>query len=215
MPRFKSDSEPRLYNFQQRKFQRATSQQRGEMKLTEQPDAEVFEHLRQGDSTALGVLYDRYHTPVYRLALRMLGKPSDAEDLTHEVFLLLWQKAAYDPCRGTLLGFLLLLTRSRSINRLRRTQMQNRVTQHLGQGLPAAIETPLLEEISLEETSTLVREALQLIPETQQKILEMTYYDGLSQREIADQLNLPLGTVKSRARQGLLKLKKLLSEWVN
>jgi RNA polymerase sigma-70 factor (ECF subfamily) len=185
------------------------------MKLTEQSDAEVFEHLRRGNSSALGVLYDRYRTPVYRLALRILGKASDAEDLTHEVFLVLWQKAAYDPERGSLLGFLLMMTRSRSINRLRRTQLHQRVTQQLGQGLPATIETPLLEEISLEETSILVREALQSIPETQQQILEMTYYDGLTQSEIADQLNLPLGTVKSRARQGLLKLKKLLSEWVN
>ncbi len=185
------------------------------MNLTEQSDADIFECLRQGNSRALGILYDRYHTAVYRLALRILGKASDAEDLTHEVFLLLWQKAAYDPERGSLLGFLLMVTRSRAINRLRRVQLQSRVTQQLGQGLPINLESPLLEEMSLEETSTQVRAALKLIPAAQQQILEMAYYDGLSQSEIANQLDLPLGTVKTRSRQGLIKLKKLLSDWVN
>lgn len=187
----------------------------GEMSVADRSDAEVFQLLQQGDSAALGVLYDRYGSSVYRLALKILGKVGDAEDLTHEVFLILWQKGGYNPQRGSLLTFLLLLTRSRSINRLQRSQIQRRAVDRLERSLAYRSETPGLEAISLAETTDRVQDALQQLPSAQREILELSYYRGLSQSEIAEQIEIPLGTVKSRARQGLLKLRQLLSDLVD
>nr|WP_287128256.1 sigma-70 family RNA polymerase sigma factor [Candidatus Cyanaurora vandensis] len=177
------------------------------------PDREVFRSLQAGDLTALSVLYDRYGGLVHRLALRVLGNVSEAEDLTQEIFLMLWKNQGYDPNRGSLSNYLLTLTRSRAIDRLRSRSSNLRFLQKWSQNVPTPPTTPF-EHAALGERSTQVRAALQELPLNQRQVLELAYYDGLTQMQIADTLNTPLGTVKTRARQGLLKLRQLLQDFV-
>lgn len=180
----------------------------------EQDDSEIMAAVQKGDQVALGILYDRYGAVVYRLALRIIGRSPDAEDLTQEIFLCLSKTTPYDPSRGSLITFLLTLTRSRSLNRLRQNQSQDQRWQRLTQQHP--IKTPNLpmETARLAELSQRVSDALQTLPAQQRQVLELAYYDGLSQSEITQQLDIPLGTVKTRSRQGLLKLRNLLKDLV-
>lgn len=179
-----------------------------------QTDTKVFQALKSGDLSALGAIYDRYGTAVYRLALRILGNVAEAEDLTQEVFLTFWRSSTYDPNRGSMLVFLMTLTRSRAINRLHQSRSQQQLLQRWGRSLPPESFNPLMDKASLSEISQLIFKALQQLPENQRQVLEMAYYDGMSQSEITQQLNVPLGTVKTRARQGLLKLRRLLKDLV-
>jgi RNA polymerase sigma-70 factor, ECF subfamily len=178
-----------------------------------QSDLQVVVALQQGDSHALSAVYDRYGTAVYRLALRMLTNATEAEDLTQEVFLAFWRGVAkYDPQRGTLLVFLLIITRSRALNRLQQQTSQRNLQQRFGNHLPTTPNQPGMESATLTELSERMTGALQQLPIAQKQVLEMAYYEGKSQSTIAQELDLPLGTVKTRSRQGLLKLRESLRD---
>lgn len=183
--------------------------------VTDRTDGELYQDLRAGDQAALGKLYDRYSSLVYRLALRMLTQPQEAEDLTQEVFLYLWRSDRYSPERGSLSSFLTTVTRSRAIDRIRSRSTQLKFLQQWGQTMKNELPslTPF-ELASLGQRSDFVRVALAQLPEKQRTLLEMAYYEGLSQSEIAAQLEIPLGTVKTWSRQGLLSLRKHLNEWI-
>ena len=178
-------------------------------------DAELVAELTVDSSRALGLLYDRYAGLVYGLAMKILGAPSEAEDLTQEIFLTFCTKCDYDPSRGSLGAFLVTLTRSRAIDKIRARTRKDHFLEQFGEtvieGSPAA--SPL-EELSIAECSNRVRAALAELPDTQRRVLEMAYYRGLSQTEIADELATPLGTVKSWARRGLLSLRDSLAPLV-
>jgi RNA polymerase sigma-70 factor, ECF subfamily len=177
-------------------------------------DGAVMNALCQGQPAALEILYDRYGGLVYKLALRMLSQPEAAADLTQEVFFSLWEKPdRYNPSRGSLAVFLTVFTRSQALNRIRQFKSQQQLTARFGQEvLPTHYERPGLEQLSLEELADRVRHALQNLPDAQRQVLELAYYDGLSQSDITAQTGIPLGTVKSRSRQGLLKLQHLLQD---
>jgi RNA polymerase sigma-70 factor, ECF subfamily len=188
----------------------------GQPMLANESDLHVLTALRQGDPNALGIIYDRYGAVVYRLGLRMLANPTEAEDLTQEVFLAFWRGVdKYDADRGTLLVFLLTITRSRALNRLKQQSSQHNLQQRVGSYLPQADRHPGLESATLAELQERMGLALQALPATQKQVLEMGYYQGKSQSEIAQELDLPLGTVKTRSRQGLLKLRQLLQDLVD
>ena len=164
---------------------------------------------------AIGLLYDRYAGLVYGLAMKALGAPAEAEDLTQEIFLTLCTKCDYDPERGSLTAFLVTLTRSRAIDKIRARTRKTRLLDHWGDAVaPSAPSASPLEELSLAESSTQVRAALATLPDAQRRVLEMSYYRGLTQIEIADELAAPLGTVKSWTRKGLLKLRDALAPLV-
>jgi RNA polymerase sigma-70 factor, ECF subfamily len=183
--------------------------------LIDQTDFQVVTALQQGNTNALGIVYDRYGAVVYRLALRMLANPAEAEDLTQEVFLAFWRGVAkYDPDRGTLLVFLLTITRSRALNRFKQQNSQQNLYEKCGTYLPKSDSHPGMELVALNELSERIGAALQQLPTTQKQVLEMGYYQGKSQSEIAQELIVPLGTVKTRSRQGLLKLRQLLQDLV-
>jgi RNA polymerase sigma-70 factor, ECF subfamily len=183
--------------------------------LIDQTDFQVVTALQQGNTNALGIVYDRYGAVVYRLALRMLANPAEAEDLTQEVFLAFWRGVAkYDPDRGTLLVFLLTITRSRALNRFKQQNSQQNLYEKFGTYLPKADSHPGMESVALNELSARMGAALQQLPTAQKQVLEMGYYQGKSQSEIAQELVVPLGTVKTRSRQGLLKLRQLLQDLV-
>lgn len=178
-------------------------------------DRVLFQAIAQGDSSALAAVYDRYSGLVYGLSLKILGDPQAAEDLTQEVFLTLWRSRNYDPDRGALSSFLVVLTRSRALDRIRARQSNLKFLDRWSQQafMQASPATPF-EQAALEERSQRVRQALAELTDSQRQVLELAYYQGLSQSEIAKALDTPLGTIKTRARQGLLKLRQLLDGWI-
>jgi RNA polymerase sigma-70 factor, ECF subfamily len=184
------------------------------MTLSDRTDAEVFQALQDGEGCGMAILYDRYGEVVYRLGLRILHNPQEAEDLTQEVFLLLVRTVAYDPKRGSMCTFLLTIARTRAIDRLRKVRSQQQFLQKWSRIDPVvSLKTPIDNATSL-EVSSRVKDALSTLPDKQRQILEMAYYDGRSQSEISQNLDIPLGTVKTRSRQGLLKLRNILKDLV-
>ncbi|MBE9190054.1 sigma-70 family RNA polymerase sigma factor [Gloeocapsopsis crepidinum LEGE 06123] len=190
------------------------SEQPGNTEKLIQTDVELYRALQAGQDVALGILYDRHAGLVYGIALKILGHPQEAEDLTQDVFLKLAQSSSYDPSRGSLRTFLAILTRSRAIDRVR---SRSKAREFFGQWRDSEAEhvtDSLFEQVFRSEQSQEVQAALSQLSDTQQQILHMAYYDGLSQSEIAKQLEIPLGTVKARARRGLLKLRQTLTDYI-
>ena len=185
-------------------------------KLMLQTDAELFRALKAGEPSALGVIYDRYASLVYRLALRILAHPQEAEDLTQEIFLNFWRSSTYNPDRGSLSSFLTTLTRSRAIDKLRSRSTSLKFLQKLNQMMKTETYTRTpCESAFLSQRSQHVRDALAQLEDKKRQVLEMAYYDGLSQSEIAKQLNIPLGTIKTWGRQALLKLRENLKDLID
>ncbi|WP_228040587.1 sigma-70 family RNA polymerase sigma factor [Nodosilinea sp. LEGE 07088] len=179
----------------------------------DEADVALFLSLQQGNKSALVALYDRYSRLVYTIAWCILNSGPEAEDLTQEIFLNLWQKSAYDPNRGSLSRFLSTATRHRAIDRVRRGSNRSRILKGLTHQGPAVAALSLPEEqASQGERSHRVREALQALSDQQRDLLWLSFYHGLSQSEIASHTNIPLGTVKSRIRQGLINLKAALQD---
>jgi len=192
---------------------KATSLDRAAAQVT--TDAELLAALAVDPSGALGALYDRYGGLVYGLAMKILGAPAEAEDLTQEIFLSFCTKSDYDASRGSLSGYLVMLTRSRAIDKIRARTRKSRSLERWGEALiPADAGPSLLEAVSIGESSVRVRAALAELPESQRLVLEMAYYRDLSQAEIAAELETPLGTVKSWMRRGLLTMRASLAPMV-
>ncbi|MDX2098149.1 MAG: sigma-70 family RNA polymerase sigma factor [Leptolyngbyaceae cyanobacterium bins.59] len=180
----------------------------------QQTDAELMGALSRGETMALGLLYDRHAALVYGLAFNALGNLQEAEDLTQDIFLTLVRGTSFDPKRGSLRTFLAILTRSRAKDRLRsRTNARQTLQRWQFGGQPDPSHNVPLEQASQQERSQEVSTALTQLSEGEQQILRLAYYEGLSQPEIAQQLELPLGTVKARARRGLLKLRQTLTNF--
>ena len=184
------------------------------MMLSNETDTEVFQALRSGNLSALGIFYERYGEIVYRVALRMLKNAQEAEDLTQEVFLSLWCSGAYDSKRGSMQAFLTTFTRSKAIDRLRQIQARWQRLQRWNRSFPQENRNSLMDKASIKETSNRIREALSELPSQQRQVLEMAYYEGLSQSEISEDLKMPLGTVKTYKRKALLKLRQILQDLV-
>jgi RNA polymerase sigma-70 factor (ECF subfamily) len=174
-------------------------------------DEELFIALKQGNSQALSLLFERYGKLVYGFALKILKNPQEAEDLTQDVFLALWRNAnKYPDCRY-FVRYLISMTRSRSIDKLRSHSRKQKLLEKWGNSMNQQSQVPNpVEAATLNERSEHIYHALNQLPEKQREVIEMAYKNGLTQSDIAQQLDVPLGTVKSRSRQGLLKLKQLL-----
>jgi len=176
-------------------------------------DRLALARVARGDHDALAELYDRHARPVYSLALRILQDRADAEDVVQEAFAQAWAQAArYDVQRGVVAAWLLTLARSRAIDRLRSRRAR---PDRAGGETPVAdvadaAATPDLQLLSAEQVGR-VRAALRDLPALQRVTLELAYYEGLSHAEIAEQLEQPLGTVKTRIRQGMIRLREALA----
>lgn len=179
-----------------------------------QSDAELFMLLRKGQKNALAILYDRHSPLVYGIALKLLGNTHEAEDLTQDIFLTL-KESSYDRQRGTLRTYLAILTRSRALDCLRiRQRNQKQLRKQMSEGRAKVVSYYPMDKVSQAERSQEVRDALAQLSSQEREVLKMAYYEGLSQSEIATQLNMPIGTVKSRARRALLKLRQALTDIV-
>jgi RNA polymerase sigma-70 factor (ECF subfamily) len=172
-------------------------------------DLDVADRLARGDADALAALYDRHARAVFSLALRILGEQADAEDVLQEVFAQAWRQAGrYDARRGRPLAWLLNMTRSRAIDHLRRRRDVPTFDGTLPD-LPA--DAPGADAAAMTAADTrALRAALAALPALQRAAIELAYFEGLSQSEIAARLEQPLGTVKTRVRLGLLKLREAM-----
>ena len=176
------------------------------------PDAELVHAIARGDESALAALYDRYHSILLGLLLRILHSRVEAEDVLQEVFLQIWQRAAnFDEARGRGFTWMVTLARSRAIDRLRSLQSRQRADDTAMQNAPEALGDAS-RDIYHAEQREIVSAALAEIPEEQRRALLLAYFEGLTQSEIAARLGQPLGTVKTRMRSGMTKLRELLGE---
>jgi len=171
----------------------------------------VLQQMAGGDREAFGRFYERYASLAFTFALRLLGSRSDAEDLVQEVFLQAWRQAqSYSPERGSPEAWLITLTRSRALDKLR--SKRRRETSPLAPDDATHVErgTPVDPPTQAAEAKLTVQGMLLKLPEGQRIVLELAYFDGLSQSEIAARLGEPLGTVKTRMRAGLERLRGFL-----
>jgi RNA polymerase sigma-70 factor (ECF subfamily) len=177
-------------------------------------DAELLQKISQRDANAFAALYDRYATLLYSLCLAILKKPDEAEDVLQECFLAVWEKAfAFNGMKGSAYTWLVTLTRHRAIDRLRSKNFQMRLQKPAAFDFEAIADdgahTPL-EAAAFAERAAIVQKAFASLPVEQREVLRLAYFEGYTQSEIAQRLRIPLGTVKTRARQAMKKLHKLL-----
>jgi RNA polymerase sigma-70 factor (ECF subfamily) len=177
-------------------------------------DEDLMSLVRDGDTDAFGVVYDRHSTVAFSLAYRMVGRRGAAETVVQEAFLSLWRAAGrYDAGRGSLRTFLLGIVHNRAVDALRRASVHDsrRVDDEEAAERLEAKERTEAEAARREEASR-VRGAVADLPSEQKKVIELAYFGGFSQSEIAEMLGAPLGTVKGRMRLGLEKLRSALGE---
>jgi RNA polymerase sigma-70 factor (ECF subfamily) len=177
-------------------------------------EVELLRRIGQGDRQSFAQLYDRFSSAVFSAAYRIVNNQQAAEDVLQEVFLQVWEKAAlYDPARGKPLTWAVTLTRNKAIDRLRATQRRGRLRDSLERDVGGS--EPFdgrnsFDAVDLKEKGKLVNEALHKLPDEQREALELAFFSGLTQSEIAEHLKEPLGTIKARIRRGMLRLKSLL-----
>jgi RNA polymerase sigma-70 factor (ECF subfamily) len=173
----------------------------------------LVERVATGDQSALAELYDATNRLIYSLVLRVLVDMSSAEEALIDVYTQVWRQAAsYDATRGAPLAWMATIARSRAIDRLRsgwQDQRRKESLDVLGDA-PANGSSPE-ESAAASERQRFIREALNLLTPEQRRVIELAYYSGLTHSEIAEKLNLPLGTVKTRTRLGMMKLREALA----
>ena len=171
----------------------------------------LLQQIVSGDGEAFRRFYDRYASLAFTFAIRLLGSHSDAEDLLQEVFLQVWRQAqSYSPERGSPEAWLITMTRSRAIDKLR--SMRRRDMSPLAPDEPPRLEggTQAGPPTQASEAKLTLQGVLTKLSEAQRTVLELAYFDGLTQSEIAAHLREPLGTVKTRMRTGLERLRGFL-----
>jgi RNA polymerase sigma factor (sigma-70 family) len=165
-----------------------------------------------GEIGGLESLYDRYHGMAYALALRITTETGLAEDVVQDSFLGVWRNAGrYAETKGSVRGWLLAIVRHRAIDAMRRRRAAVALGEEAEEVLPTALTLPdIWPEIAGRLDAEDVRRALTVLPPAQREVIELAYFDGLTQREIAGRTGAPLGTVKSRMRLGLVALREQL-----
>ena len=186
---------------------------------TNRPDAptdvELVASMKQRETGALSTLYDRHSRLVYSLALRIVQSSTDAEEITQDTFFQMWQQAdRIDQRKGSVLAWLIVVTRSRAIDRLRsRKKLKAELSEDLLERLDTFGAPNAWDQLDSLERTDIVKRALLEIPVEQREALELAFYQGMSQAEIAAQLDEPVGTIKTRVRLGMKKLRESLAPY--
>jgi RNA polymerase sigma-70 factor, ECF subfamily len=180
-------------------------------------DLELMHGIQAEDPDALSQLYDRYNGILKALILRVVHNESEADDLLQEIFMEIWNQAKnFSAHKGKPLGWIVTLARRRAIDGLRKKQAYARAEERLQvqteQQPEAWVHNATAEEISFSDTRLLVRQVIERLPLAQQEAVELAFFRGMSQREIAAKTNTPLGTVKTRLELGLKKIYDGLKE---
>jgi RNA polymerase sigma-70 factor, ECF subfamily len=181
--------------------------------VLEQDWVALVQSIAAGDQLALHALYERAHRPVFTLIVRITSNRETAEELTLDVFHDVWRRASrYDAVNGTVLGWIMNQARSRAIDRLRFEQRQKRGNSQVDDTQPAleASESPDL--LAFREQGQSVRAALTVLTLDERQAVESAFFSGLTYAEVAVRLNQPLGTIKTRIRAALQKLRRVLAE---
>lgn len=177
-------------------------------------EAALIAAIGRSDERAFLAVYERFSAPLYSLVFKMLQSPEDAEEILQSVFIQVWKKAGtYDPGRCAVFTWLVHITRSRAIDRLRQRQRQARTLDAATQEAdPAAVsDDGNAAAVLLHENAASVQAALAKIPAEQREAIELAFFKGMSQTEIAEVIAAPLGTVKARIRRGLMRLRDSLA----
>ena len=177
----------------------------------QESDVFLLKAIAARDEAALAQLYDRYDRILFGLLMRILNNREEAEDVLQEVFLQVWRKAAdFDERRGRPFTWLVTLARSRGIDRLRTIASRERVAEAGAREVSEVISDAATDALKSEQRG-LVSDALAKLPDEQKRPIMLAYFDGLTQSEIATRLGAPLGTVKTRMRTGMIRLRELLA----
>jgi RNA polymerase sigma-70 factor (ECF subfamily) len=184
------------------------------MREGDRDDLELHRGLASGDRGSFDELYRRYSSSAYGLAYRITGQQVLAQDVVHDAFMALWRAPeAYDPARGAFRTFFLSLVHHRAVDTVRREE-RIRARQERASNLePAAVEDPaegVTDAADLADRRIEVRAALETLPPEQRQVLEMAYFGGRTQAQIAEEITIPIGTVKTRTLAAMRKLRRTL-----
>jgi len=183
-------------------------------------EVQLMKRIKARDEEALAELYDLYNRLLYGMIISIVKKREEAEDVLQEVFIKIWESAStFDEERGNVYSWLVTLARNKAIDRIRskdyKTQKKASQDVDAPEFFLKGDKFDPLETTIFSDRTELVKRALDKIPESQSEVLKIAYYRGLTQREISEQLEIPLGTVKTRMRQGMIKLKDILGEFIS
>ena len=183
----------------------------------EEAQAELLRRIATGDIQAMATFYDQTATPLFSVAVRILGDPSEAEEVIQDVFMQIWEKAGvFDPLLGSAFHWAISIARHRSIDRLRSRQRRTRLIEELNNNTGAS--NPLVSEgerraLNTDEVAG-IHSAVSRLPAEQRVAIEMAFFEGKTHHEIAEVLKEPLGTIKARIRRGMLRLRDGLQAYV-
>ena len=183
-------------------------------KLQPETDHELIDRIKSGDKEALREIYSRFSQAVYNLAFRMLRDREDAEEVVQEIFLQVWNKAhTYERSRAAVSTWIINIARSRSIDKLRTLGYRDKNTELDEEKLNSNTDfSRILEE--KEEKQNVIQKALNELPENQKSVIELVYFEGFTHVEAADKLNEPVGTIKTRLRLGVIKLREKIGPYI-
>ena len=182
------------------------------MKTADAENTELLSRIAQGDQAAFARFYDQFAHGLYSLVYKILNDEKETEDVLQEGFTQIWKKAGtYDGNRSSAFTWAVMIMRNKAIDHIRSRQRQNRVVEEAA--LEFSHDTDVQEDdgVSVNEKRTIVRAALNKIPADQRQAIDLAFFSGLTQMQIAEKLGEPLGTVKARIRRGLLKLRESLN----
>jgi RNA polymerase sigma-70 factor (ECF subfamily) len=184
--------------------------------LADAADRRFMDAVGRGDQDAFRQLFDRHAPTATALAQRVLRQSHLAEEIVQEAFLALWREPeGYDPARGTVRAWLMGMVHHRAVDVVRREESQRRRADRAAAGLRDEVADPaddVVDDLARPQERRRVRDALDALPTEQREVLELMYFDGLTQTQIAERTGLPLGTVKSRTLLGMRRMRTFLEE---
>jgi RNA polymerase sigma-70 factor (ECF subfamily) len=178
-------------------------------------DVALIQQIGQGNRAAFEKFHRQYANLIFSTTFKVLNNQSDAEDVTQDVMFMLWEKSPmFDASRGKPLTWVTTMARNKAIDRLRSIQRRSRLHDEVeceaGREANVSFEQPA-DSMDSSEQGQIVRSAVMKLNREQRQVIEMSYFMGLTQQQISERINAPLGTVKARIRRGMLRLKKIVS----